>query len=143
MLSRTPRGNKEAKRTLKGDAQRGFYQVTLPHPAPPTLPALAFRPGPRGILGHVVFERATALTKSPPPSWLSRWGCRDVAFLPSLPSSLFLFLSRSSVSDFRESFTTLDLRVGPGAGSTFRQSDVDVNSNGGRRRGPARANVER
>lgn len=100
-------------------------------------------PGPRGMLGHVVFEGAAALAESPPPSCLSPPGRRDVALLPSLASSLFLFLSRSSLPDFREPFTTLGLRVGPGARSTFRQSDVDVNSNGGRRRGPATANVDR
>ncbi|XP_076973594.1 uncharacterized protein LOC143647646 [Tamandua tetradactyla] len=96
-----------------------------------------------GRLGHVVFGEAAHSTKSPPPGVLrffSPSGRRDVALFPS-PASQSFFPSCS----FRTSEDLLrhpDLRVGTGAGSTFRQSDVDVNSNG-RRRGSAIANVER
>ncbi|EHB13056.1 TBC1 domain family member 23 [Heterocephalus glaber] len=80
--------------------------------------------------------------------------CRGEVFSPHLdavtsrsshllPPPSFFRCGESSVLDFRRPFTTLSLRVCLGPRSTFRQSDVDVNSNGGRRAGSAAANVER
>ncbi|XP_007943978.2 LOW QUALITY PROTEIN: TBC1 domain family member 23 [Orycteropus afer afer] len=92
--------------------------------------------------GHIVFGRAAS-----PPSLLPQASdaifCpRDVvtALLMSLASSLFLRFLRSPVPDFRGPFTSSKSQSWARRRSTFRQSDVDVNSNGGRRGGPA--NVE-
>lgn len=58
-------------------------------------------------------------------------------FRPSLtPPSVFPS-GEAQIPDLGRPFTTLGFRVCLGAWSTFRQSDVDVNSNGGRRRSPA------
>ncbi|XP_023414816.1 TBC1 domain family member 23 isoform X3 [Loxodonta africana] len=93
------------------------------------------------MLGHIVFGRAAH-----PSSLLPQ--AADAVFRPravvtytprSLASSLILPFLGSRVPDFRGPFTTPRSQ----SWSAFRQSDVDVNSNGGRRRGPATAEVER
>lgn len=61
----------------------------------------------------------------------------------TLSSSSLPFPHPEAQSQTSEALLRHWVSVGLGAGSTFRQSDVDVNSNGGRRRGPATANVER
>ena len=138
-LSRTLRRKEDANWTPKRDAYKGL----LLGPTLSPNPTHCVRPRARGILGRVVFGRAAALqvSSSKLPFALGTSWRRVPPVLRLLPLSSFP--SPEAWSQTSEDLLRRWVWVGLGAGSTFRQSDVDVNSNGGRRRGPATADVGR
>ncbi|XP_045142080.1 LOW QUALITY PROTEIN: TBC1 domain family member 23 [Echinops telfairi] len=93
------------------------------------------------MLGHRVFGRAALPSRLRPQTSAAIFRPRDVlTSIPSVPaSSLVLPPLRNQAADFRGPFTSSRSQSRSRRRPTFRQSDVDVNSNGGRRRAPATA----